>query len=815
MSHAAALAAVALAVGEALVFSACAGPQPYVPCPTVPAPSEPNPSSPATNAYKLGANPVKKDARRDRQGKVEPLLAGSEGRGCGVLNGVDLRCWDASPQRAEQKTRHAPTIKVEGLPTGQSIVDISVHDGAHCAVVEDGTLWCWGRNYRRIDARAPWILKAPLRRTELPAVDRVMVTEDGTCVRRRADGHVLCWGDIGGDAQSPFGQNQEPNSGATELLALDHVVMCGRFSSGLRCWTQRGSLTLKSEGLREISVSANGITSAWLCSSDGKRSRHCIGLKTGANLRDVQWDGTKICGLTAQRQQLCGSVTSSKATPPTTSVLSEHSPPGQRAAKVTGHDIRRGCQWREDGPSFRLVCGRYNVWLTKAAAVKERRAEDQRRQAIRETVAMSPFDAWEYFFLKEEPATRTTLSTLPADLRLGPNGRFPAYATPWREGLLAGGRYCALTYRALVEAHAAKRVVKATQFLWWCGKGLDKSQLQTVTSWPLSDKEKFALGMQRGKDPTFQSTALEFAGQLGPGGTLQKLWLFEFLSQSGRIATIARDHVKQFLARTKESKGTKGPDDNDWLFDFDRQKAALVACHLGKRDSRLRKRLWRPLRKDFPTLTKVSHHCPSKSRTLTLAAFRAFDARSRKVGGKPKTGALVAQFGPVIDGVISGLVLQGQADKVTKPWSDLVWKNRSQQMLEVLLGQPKYLDRLKLSARERGIAIDHFATHEKCDDAIAFAKQGPWRAVHPRQWRVSCAKRIAPLMNQAVPIGVRIEILTAARDLTGAANLLSQSKNSHTRLEHLEVLALAWADHGSVMSAGLSAALRRIVLAAP
>ena len=138
--------------------------------------------------------------------KAVPLGAGAIALGCGyqhtcaVLEDGSLQCWGANPEsqlgRGTNSAREATPMPVAGGKTDW--VRVAAGQAHTCAIRGDGSLWCWGRNSSGECAQptAPPgdQQHVPIRvGTDVDWV-RVVAAQDATCALR-TDDSLWCWGD--------------------------------------------------------------------------------------------------------------------------------------------------------------------------------------------------------------------------------------------------------------------------------------------------------------------------------------------------------------------------------------------------------------------------------------------------------------------------------------------------------------------------------------------------------------------------------------------------------------------------------------------
>jgi hypothetical protein len=115
----------------------------------------------------------------------------------------------------------SPTI-VAGLPT--TPVQLAVGDEHTCALLVDGTVWCWGDNtYRQTGQPTAGNVLTPALVPGITAVTQIVAGADATCAVL-ADASVTCWGgnQFGVTGVSPI-VDDPADMGITALLVPDDV----------------------------------------------------------------------------------------------------------------------------------------------------------------------------------------------------------------------------------------------------------------------------------------------------------------------------------------------------------------------------------------------------------------------------------------------------------------------------------------------------------------------------------------------------------------------------------------------------------------
>ncbi|MCB9372931.1 MAG: hypothetical protein H6518_09120 [Microthrixaceae bacterium] len=182
------------------------------------------------------------------------------GFACAVLETTEVRCWGSSPDGGlgTGTTEEAlPTPVLD--PTSQGpltgVVSVDAGWGRACAVLDDGTVRCWGDNDEgtlgngtTVGSPLPVTVLDPSGTAPLTDVVDVAVASRTTCAVQ-ATGSVVCWGQANylgtGDTGSgpvptprpvlrPDGQG--PLTGVTQIDGL-WVHTCGRLADGHAvCW---------------------------------------------------------------------------------------------------------------------------------------------------------------------------------------------------------------------------------------------------------------------------------------------------------------------------------------------------------------------------------------------------------------------------------------------------------------------------------------------------------------------------------------------------------------------------------------------------
>jgi alpha-tubulin suppressor-like RCC1 family protein len=181
---------------------------------------------------------------------------------CAVESDGSVWCWgeDVSAQLGSMVTTQinhvpatvTPTRVPSFPPSGLKAKAIGAGSGHTCAVLSDGTVWCWGSNYAgQLGAVSTMMINTnpvsyvPLKVNGLPAAaTAVSAGYDESCAVL-SDGTVWCWGanvdgDLGNNAagtQSMTPVKVSGLAGATAIACSDESSFaCATCTAGVCCW---------------------------------------------------------------------------------------------------------------------------------------------------------------------------------------------------------------------------------------------------------------------------------------------------------------------------------------------------------------------------------------------------------------------------------------------------------------------------------------------------------------------------------------------------------------------------------------------------
>lgn len=188
------------------------------------------------------------------EGRRATYLAAGHFHTCARTDDGAVWCWgfNGAGQLGDgtRADRLAPA-RVRGLPEGLRVERVAAGRHHTCALLEDGSAWCWGENASgqlgdgsTLDSATPRPVRGVRDLVELSAGDR------HTCARR-VEATVFCWG-ANRDGQLGDGSDLDrprpervPGLRDVAQIALGERHSCARMGDGtVRCWgdNDRGAL---------------------------------------------------------------------------------------------------------------------------------------------------------------------------------------------------------------------------------------------------------------------------------------------------------------------------------------------------------------------------------------------------------------------------------------------------------------------------------------------------------------------------------------------------------------------------------------------
>lgn len=230
-------------------------------------------------------------------------VVGSRISGCAVIAGRDLRCWGANwmGQLGDGTTvGSAVALPVVGLPPQAKIIALESENSEVCAVLNDGTLWCWGAR------AAPGTIGVKAnpggaKQRKVPfQVTGLAMSGTATCVRSRT-GQLACW--LGESPQStPKGWPQVHD---LRSRGRNGFVSLSRVSGKWEQWSSytHGLVERKVVQLRPT-VYRRGGQKVTLNCGDLTGGR-CSVSQTPLGLAKLQWGRGTTCALDPAKNLVC------------------------------------------------------------------------------------------------------------------------------------------------------------------------------------------------------------------------------------------------------------------------------------------------------------------------------------------------------------------------------------------------------------------------------------------------------------------------------------------------------------------------------
>lgn len=175
---------------------------------------------------------------------AEVLMApmGGTGHTCAIKTDGTLWCWgyNHGGQLGDGTTDGPKVLPVHAAGLGSNVARVAAGYGHTCAIKTDGALWCWGANHagQAGDGTTDGLKLSPVQVVSLgSAVVEVVAAGEHTCALL-GDGTLWCWGDLA-ESNVPV---QIASLGTSVLqVATSQGNVCAIKSDGaLWCWTRKG-----------------------------------------------------------------------------------------------------------------------------------------------------------------------------------------------------------------------------------------------------------------------------------------------------------------------------------------------------------------------------------------------------------------------------------------------------------------------------------------------------------------------------------------------------------------------------------------------
>jgi alpha-tubulin suppressor-like RCC1 family protein len=174
-------------------------------------------------------------------------LAGGAGHTCALLSGGTVDCWGASnAMQLGQSTLITSSASPLAVPGLTGVTAIAAGGQHTCALLEDGTVRCWGANPSgELGDGATTASATPMVVSGIAGATAIAAGAANTCALL-ADGSVACWGDdasgqLGPGASGPGSPTPVVVSGVSgaRSIAVGAGHACAVLSDGsVECWGQ-------------------------------------------------------------------------------------------------------------------------------------------------------------------------------------------------------------------------------------------------------------------------------------------------------------------------------------------------------------------------------------------------------------------------------------------------------------------------------------------------------------------------------------------------------------------------------------------------
>ena len=172
------------------------------------------------------------------------VSAGEGGQACAIDDAGEAWCWSVG----ETPTSMRPVP----VPGGMTFTDVSAGEKHTCARTQDRRVYCWGENVwgqAGVESGGQSLIEPQLVEG-IPPVQVLVAGSEHTCALAE-DGSPWCWGRNNNAQLGRSGSDELPHpapltvSGAPHLVTLDGAAMtCGLTSAGeAYCWGQRSTST--------------------------------------------------------------------------------------------------------------------------------------------------------------------------------------------------------------------------------------------------------------------------------------------------------------------------------------------------------------------------------------------------------------------------------------------------------------------------------------------------------------------------------------------------------------------------------------------
>jgi len=211
----------------------------------------------------------------------------------------------ASTQHATSRHDLVPMFdakKVSPPPTNPRAIQIAVGGASSCAVLSDGSVWCWGSDRQgELGWDQPLTNNVPSRPVPtrvhgVTGATQVAISSGQGCAILK-DRKVTCWGSGSGNPRTGLATQRLLAKTVAGLSDVDQLTLAGPLGcalhtdGGVSCWLGAG-------GRMKAATRASTLTKVAEIRIDAQRRRVCVRLQ----------DGTVRCGSSKSKQLAAGKV---------------------------------------------------------------------------------------------------------------------------------------------------------------------------------------------------------------------------------------------------------------------------------------------------------------------------------------------------------------------------------------------------------------------------------------------------------------------------------------------------------------------------
>ncbi len=243
---------------------------------------------------------------------LNTALAAGAGHSCALTASGGVRCWGDNTfgQLGDDSTEQRLTpVAVVGLPDGSIVTALAAGNNHTCALLADGSVYCWGRNNNgQLGGATPTFSATPSRVQGSAGVTALVAGADHTCVLSNTG--ARCWG---ANASGQLGNQETTNSaapvlinglsGPVSMLAAGAAHTCALTDTSVQCWGanasgQLGDGTIEPK-LQPVAISEFSAVVPLVAGANHTCAATASGASCwGANNRGQLGDGTQANKLT-------------------------------------------------------------------------------------------------------------------------------------------------------------------------------------------------------------------------------------------------------------------------------------------------------------------------------------------------------------------------------------------------------------------------------------------------------------------------------------------------------------------------------------